>query len=237
MNNRPRHPKRTLLHSFLVIAALAIICAAPSCTCNPNAPAPADYRIKTMKVDNDPVVEYTYDGQNRVKTIKMGPSLTTYDFLENPKRVEKRENGTLIATYLLNNEGYMNADGLQGFEDYIYSYNPAGNRVIQEPGPSSSVDITSEFTWDGKGNLTEVKISSNGNLLLRDTYEYSDKTDTRIDGMDWFSGKRPKNLVEKQTSQLGNRTLNYQFDARGRVIQEVSTSRSNTRVTTYTYFN
>lgn len=232
---KPGHRTTSLL-SLVVLAALAAI-GVSSCTCDPNQPAPADYKIATMQVGrNEPIEKFTYYDDGRVKSKEAYGITRVYNY--NTGNVTVATLGSpATLTMPFNAQGYISTDE---YNDYARTYDAEGHLIKKEPvDPLNTGLFPTYYTYNADGNLAEVTTLVPG-FSPKATYEYYEKQDTRLNGLDWYYGKRSKNLVKEE--KYNGVTVNhyaYDFDARGRVIKELKDNRINDLliVTTYTYFN
>lgn len=234
---KPGHRTTSLL-SLVVLAALAAI-GVSSCTCDPNLPAPADYKIATRQLGtNQPIEKFTYYDDGRVKSKETNGITTAYNYSPGSVTVTESGPGTTI-TIPLNAQGYISVD--EG-NNYARTYDAEGHLIKKDPvNPLSTGIFPTYYTYNTDGNLAEVTILVPGTIFNISTeYEYYEKQDTRLDGSDWYYGKRSKNLVkEEKYNGVTVCHYSYDFDDRGRVIRELKDNPINQLliVTTYTYFN
>lgn len=232
---KPGH-KTTSLLSLVVLAALAAI-GVSSCTCNPNLPAPADYKIRTRQIGtNQPIEKFTYYDDGRVKSKEAYGETRVYNY--NPGNVTVATLGSSATlTMPLNAQGYISVD-----EDnnYARTYDAEGHLIKKElVDPLNTGLFPTYYTYNTDGNLAEGTTLVPG-FSFKKSYEYYEKQDTRLDGLDWYYGKRSKNLVkEEKYNGVTVCHYSYDFDDRGRVIKELQDDPINQQilVTTYTYFN
>ncbi len=234
-NFKPGHRTTSLL-SLVVLAALAAI-GVSSCTCDPNQPAPADYKIATMQEgSNRPKEKFTYYDDGRVKTKERYGKTIAYNYYPGNVTVETL-GSTATQTMTLNAQGYIDIDE---YNNYARTYDAEGHLIKKEAADPLNVSLfPTYYTYNADGNLAEATTLAPG-VSLKATYEYYEEQDTRLDGLDWYYGKRSKNLVKEE--KLNGVTVclySYGFDDRGRVIKQVRDYQIHQHVivTTYTYFN
>ncbi len=239
-NISPRHSFTYLLGLYIV----GISATFNACTCIPDDPKPADYRIKSTNdkerlfYSKDKSGYFLYNDNGTLWTV--GPLEYFYGdiaFTYNANSVDISG----YASIPLNAQGYR-AKGNNGGD---LTYDSQG-RVIKESNlPNSPQDYSINYTWDEKGNLTTIEAVAFGITEFKVTYTYTDIKDVRKDGLDWYFGKRSAYLVKTKKANkdidFGVETVNwnYVFDTRGRVTgMTISGGRSvATQTYTYEYFN
>lgn len=234
MKNRTSQPIRTLLHSFLVVAALATIGTLPSCKCEPVIPPPPDGRIASFVIRNSLSGDYyTYEG-NKLKTerIPFANAGIAFDYIKIsysylPDKVT--EETSTASTYPPANVTYQTVS-------YTYDLNPAGYIIKTKQGELCDYDAQGHRTkkgndiyfWDAAGNMTQSTVNG-----VTTTYTYTNKKDLRIDGKDWLHGKRSTYLPDTKTINGETQEYDYLIDGQGRVLEE--NIRNGHRLI-YTYF-
>ncbi|MFN8286279.1 MAG: hypothetical protein U0V74_05970 [Chitinophagales bacterium] len=238
---------RSTLALLLNLVMLAAITTINSCGCKPDDPSPADYRIKTtndkdllffvpttLKVDE---WQFSYTPNNYLSgcSVPIAPSGFLFNYKPNSVEIMGYQN---IA---LNAQGYR----AKGDKGGTLTYD-SDKHITQESNMPGDPNTTANSTWQ-YGNLTKFEVVNAGNVLLRNSYTYTDIVDTRQDGLDWYFGKRSHNLVKEIKSNGLMRsdiyTYSYVFDTRGRVtamtikMKAMISGAETVRTYTYSYFN
>lgn len=232
-----------------LIAAITFITGVSSCNmpgaCVPELPKPVDGRIKTIKgADITPrpgitygnyISEFTYDNDKKLKTavVDYNGALTSYSYtytVQNVKGEVKQiaYNSRYNETFILNAAGYASEWNLVvGTKS---NFDTEGHKT--KLTITFVTSVVENYTWDAKGNMTEKKVIKNQTTTTT-TYTYTEVKDLRVDGLDWFYGKRSTYLPATETTNGITKKYTYGYDKKGRVIwysfdgKEVS----------YTYFD
>ena len=184
---------------------------------------------------------YTYDSNGRQLSNQTDTVVTSYVYASGTVTMNIALAGETFTTiYNTNTAGLATSDN----KGDSYGYNSLGYLTILSHAVSGGYDSTAYTIVNGNVTTSvQHQIDATTNNTVTITYTYLSTIDSRNIGLA-FLGKQNTNLISTEnitqvingSTYSGSYTYTYTFDSKGRVVQQLQASGSDTYTTSYTYY-